>query len=268
MYRASFLTINRALQNMPDCPGAYQVLRESLLNWIFGLAQYRPKPLKWNMDLLVSFGDPSSDDEGACTVKITTAVFNGSWGNHKRFPARAFYAYCLDTLGKTSFNVQMLLFSCLSSFLDHVALRSDRRIFAGFAVFYMPAFDEMMTEAESLTEDMKRTVFHLIDSFIRYKIYWLRISKGCLGARADERGLLDPIRNPAQPNDEAVRPSDSQNDRREDGEDSPCDSQSKKRESVTIDGSPDMESFPEGSSDDSEFDLDYIRFDDPWTARL
>jgi hypothetical protein len=36
LYRASFAAIDQAIQNSPNCPGDYQILRESLLNWPSG----------------------------------------------------------------------------------------------------------------------------------------------------------------------------------------------------------------------------------------
>jgi hypothetical protein len=164
LYRASFQTIDQDIRQRE----VYPALRESLLNWIAGLAKFRPKPLNWNMDLLICFGHPDSDDEGRRALEITTLIFTNCWGNHKRFPAQSFCEYCLAILGQTSFQAQMALFGCLSAFLDHVARPSDREVCAAFTDAFMPDFDATMTEVDPLTGDFKRVVFQLVDSFIRH----------------------------------------------------------------------------------------------------
>jgi hypothetical protein len=164
IYRASFQTIDQDIQQRE----VYPALRESLLNWIAGLAKFRPKPLNWNIDLLIYFGHPDSPDQGTRALEITTLIFTNLWDNHKRFPAGVFCEYCLAILGNTSLESQMALFGCVSAFLDHVARPRDHEVCAAFTDLFMPDFDAAMTEIDPLNGDLKRVAFQLVDSFIRY----------------------------------------------------------------------------------------------------
>jgi hypothetical protein len=175
VYRASFVTIDRDIQQHAEF---YPALRESLLNWIAELARWRPGPLKWNIELLTYFGDPDAPDQGRRALEITTLVFNRLWGNHKRFPAQRFCDYGTMMFQASSFAGKRALFACLSAFFDKVAIPADWAVCTSFARDIMPGLHQMMTEdfAEDLdtctiTEDLKRSVCQLLDSFVKCGIF-------------------------------------------------------------------------------------------------